>query len=113
MNLNINGENRTFDAPSDMPLLWVLRDVLGMTGTKFGCGIAQCGACTVQAPHCAMPQPNLVPVMPSTSRSTQSSGMSPGASKVRFSPLIFKFITANLRPVPPAGLPEKSSTHWQ
>jgi isoquinoline 1-oxidoreductase alpha subunit len=47
MNLKINGENRTFDAPGDMPLLWVLRDVLGMTGSKFGCGIAQCGACTV------------------------------------------------------------------
>ena len=47
MNLNINGENRSFDAPPDTPLLWVLRDVLGMTGTKFGCGIAQCGACTV------------------------------------------------------------------
>ena len=47
INLNINGESRTLDAPGDMPLLWVLRDVLGMTGTKFGCGIAQCGACTV------------------------------------------------------------------
>jgi isoquinoline 1-oxidoreductase alpha subunit len=45
--LKINGEVRTFDAPDDIPLLWVLRDVLGMTGTKFGCGIAQCGACTV------------------------------------------------------------------
>ena len=45
--LKINGEVRTFDAQGDMPLLWVLRDVLGMTGTKFGCGIAQCGACTV------------------------------------------------------------------
>jgi isoquinoline 1-oxidoreductase alpha subunit len=45
--VKINGEVRTFDAPGDMPLLWVLRDVLGMTGTKFGCGIAQCGACTV------------------------------------------------------------------
>ena len=45
--LKINGEARTFDAPDDMPLLWVLRDILGMTGTKFGCGIAQCGACTV------------------------------------------------------------------
>jgi isoquinoline 1-oxidoreductase alpha subunit len=45
--LKINGESRTFDVPDDMPLLWVLRDVLGMTGTKFGCGIAQCGACTV------------------------------------------------------------------
>jgi isoquinoline 1-oxidoreductase alpha subunit len=45
--LKINGESKTFDAPDDMPLLWVLRDILGMTGTKFGCGIAQCGACTV------------------------------------------------------------------
>ena len=45
--LKINGEDKTFEAPGDMPLLWVLRDVLGMTGTKFGCGIAQCGACTV------------------------------------------------------------------
>src|ERR1700722_12398692 len=45
--LTINGEQKSFDAPADMPLLWVLRDVLGMTGTKFGCGIAQCGACTV------------------------------------------------------------------
>jgi isoquinoline 1-oxidoreductase alpha subunit len=45
--LRVNGEEKTFDAPPDMPLLWVLRDVLGLTGTKFGCGIAQCGACTV------------------------------------------------------------------
>ena len=45
--LKINGEQKTVDAPGDTPLLWVLRDILGMTGTKFGCGIAQCGACTV------------------------------------------------------------------
>jgi isoquinoline 1-oxidoreductase subunit alpha len=45
--LMINGEQKAFDAPADTPLLWVLRDILGMTGTKFGCGIAQCGACTV------------------------------------------------------------------
>jgi isoquinoline 1-oxidoreductase subunit alpha len=45
--LKINGESKAVDAPGDMPLLWALRDVLGMTGTKFGCGIAQCGACTV------------------------------------------------------------------
>jgi isoquinoline 1-oxidoreductase alpha subunit len=44
---NINGETHTVDAPPDMPLLWVLRDLVGLTGTKFGCGIAQCGACTV------------------------------------------------------------------
>jgi isoquinoline 1-oxidoreductase alpha subunit len=45
--LNINGERHEVDVPPDMPLLWVLRDVLGMTGTKFGCGKALCGACTV------------------------------------------------------------------
>ena len=45
--LNINGERRPVDVPADMPLLWVLRDVVGLTGTKFGCGVAQCGACTV------------------------------------------------------------------
>jgi isoquinoline 1-oxidoreductase alpha subunit len=45
--LTINGESKTVDASPDMPLLWVLRDLLGLTGTKFGCGIAQCGACTV------------------------------------------------------------------
>jgi isoquinoline 1-oxidoreductase alpha subunit len=45
--LVINGQTYQVDVPGDMPLLWVLRDVLGMTGTKFGCGIAQCGACTV------------------------------------------------------------------
>ena len=43
----MNGHKLSVSAPDDMPLLWVLRDVLGMTGTKFGCGIAQCGACTV------------------------------------------------------------------
>ncbi len=45
--LRINGQTQTVNVTPDTPLLWVLRDVLGMTGTKFGCGIAQCGACTV------------------------------------------------------------------
>jgi isoquinoline 1-oxidoreductase alpha subunit len=45
--LKVNGQSLSVDAPDDMPLLWVVRDILGMTGTKFGCGIAQCGACTV------------------------------------------------------------------
>jgi len=45
--LQINGVSRALDVPDNMPLLWVLRDVLGLTGTKFGCGIAACGACTV------------------------------------------------------------------
>ena len=47
MKLTVNGVEREINAPSDMPLLWALRDLLGLTGTKFGCGIAQCGACTV------------------------------------------------------------------
>jgi isoquinoline 1-oxidoreductase subunit alpha len=45
--MHINGADRTVDVDGDTPLLWVLRDVLGMTGTKFGCGMALCGACTV------------------------------------------------------------------
>ena len=45
--ININGVDRDVEAESDMPLLWAIRDVLEMTGTKFGCGLAQCGACTV------------------------------------------------------------------
>lgn len=47
MKLDVNGAVRDVDADGDMPLLWVLRDVLAMNGTKFGCGMAQCGACTV------------------------------------------------------------------
>jgi isoquinoline 1-oxidoreductase alpha subunit len=60
INLTVNGSKVSVDAPDDMPLLWVLRDILGMTGTKFGCGIAQCGACTVHVDSeprrsCVMP----------------------------------------------------------
>ena len=46
-NLTVNGQHQSVDADPSTPLLWVLRDHLGMTGTKYGCGIAQCGACTV------------------------------------------------------------------
>ena len=58
--LNINGAVRRFDIDPDMPLLWALRDHAGLTGTKFGCGIAQCGACTVHVDgqpvrSCSMP----------------------------------------------------------
>ncbi|MFT8462795.1 (2Fe-2S)-binding protein [Acetobacter persici] len=45
--LKVNGIPREVDVPADMPVLWILRDILGLTGTKYGCGVAQCGACTV------------------------------------------------------------------
>jgi len=56
----VNGESREIDVPGDTPLLWVLRDTLGLTGTKFGCGVAACGACTVHVDgvatrSCVMP----------------------------------------------------------
>ena len=54
MKLKVNGKEQEVAAPDDMPLLWVLRDLLGLTGTKFGCGMAQCGACTVHVDGRAM-----------------------------------------------------------
>jgi isoquinoline 1-oxidoreductase subunit alpha len=54
LELDLNGSAREVDAPDDMPLLWVLRDVLGYTGTKFGCGMSQCGACTVHVDGAAV-----------------------------------------------------------
>jgi isoquinoline 1-oxidoreductase alpha subunit len=63
--LKINGEDKMFEAANDVPLLWVLRDILGMTGTKYGCGIAQCGACTVHVDgnalrSCVLPAKSVV-----------------------------------------------------
>jgi isoquinoline 1-oxidoreductase alpha subunit len=60
ISFQVNGVERSVDVPPEMPLLWVLRDVLGLTGTKFGCGMAQCGACTVHVDgsavrSCVMP----------------------------------------------------------
>ena len=52
--LNVNGQTHQVDAEPDTPLLWVLRDSIGLTGTKYGCGIAQCGACTVHMDGIAM-----------------------------------------------------------
>ena len=73
----VNGQRKEVAVDGNTPLLWVLREHLKMTGTKFGCGIASCGACTVQAPQAATPQPNFVPVSLRCSRSTHSSGVPP------------------------------------
>lgn len=54
ISLSINGQSRTFDGDGAMPLLWYLRDELGLTGTKFGCGISACGACTVHVDGAAL-----------------------------------------------------------
>jgi isoquinoline 1-oxidoreductase subunit alpha len=54
ISITVNGAQHDLDVPGDMPLLWVVRDVLGMTGTKFGCGVAQCGACTMHIDGAAM-----------------------------------------------------------
>ena len=99
--LNVNGTVREFEADPDTPLLWVLREQLGLTGTKYGCGAAQCGACTVHAPHCAIPQPYLVPVNPSCSRNTQSSGVSSSAWNCCALPFTFNVAIARLSVRPP------------
>ena len=66
----VNGERARVEAEPDTPLLYVLRNDLGSLAPKFGCGLGQCGACTVQAPHCARPQPNFGPSTPRSLRST-------------------------------------------
>lgn len=85
MTLLINGEPRNVDVSPDMPLLWVLRDVLGLTGTKFGCGVAQCGACTVHIAGAAV-RSCVVPVSavgnhPITT--VEAVGATPGGAKVQ------------------------------
>lgn len=66
--LTINGKSYTVDVDGDIPLLWVLRDTIGLTGTKFGCGIAMCGACTVHVDGVAM-RSCIMPVEDAASRS--------------------------------------------
>ena len=83
--VQINSKPMTFQAPADMPLLWVLRDILGMTGTKFGCGIAQCGACTVHVDGVAL-RSCMLPISALGSRAVttiEAVGATPAGRKVQ------------------------------
>ena len=83
--LNINGETHTVDVPPDMPLLWVVRDVVGLTGTKFGCGIAQCGACTMHLDGAAV-RTCVLPVSAAAGRKVttiEAVGATPAGRKIQ------------------------------
>lgn len=80
--LKVNDQTHQVDVPDDMPLLWVLRDVLGLTGTKFGCGIAQCGACTVHVNgeaqrSCVTPVSSVVGAKITTIEGLSAKGLTP------------------------------------
>lgn len=80
ISVTINGKNQQFDVPDDMPLLWVLRDIAGLTGTKFGCGMAQCGACTVHVDGTPL-RACVMPISAVAGKSiTTIEGLSPDAS---------------------------------
>jgi isoquinoline 1-oxidoreductase alpha subunit len=80
VSLFINGKRRTVNADPAMPLLWVLRDVVGLTGTKFGCGIAQCGACTVHLDGAAVRSCSVPLSAAAGKRVTTIEGLSPDRS---------------------------------
>jgi isoquinoline 1-oxidoreductase alpha subunit len=84
--LKVNGESRSFDGSPDMPLLWYLRDGLGLTGTKFGCGMALCGSCTVHVNgravrSCATPMSSLSGKDVITIEAVSQSGLHPVQQK--------------------------------
>jgi len=80
LTLTINGQEHSFDGPPDMPLLWYLRDTLGYTGTKYGCGMALCGACTVHLEGTAV-RACVTPVVAAANKHvTTIEGLSPDGS---------------------------------
>jgi len=78
--ISVNGKTHRLDVEDDMPLLWVLRDELGMTGTKYGCGIGQCGACTVHVDGEAQRSCSLPASAAAGSKITTIEGLSPDSS---------------------------------
>jgi len=84
LSLNVNGHTHEIDADPQMPLLWILRDYIGLTGTKYGCGIAQCGACTVHVNgkavrSCSIP---LASIANKENKITTIEGLSPNGDHV-------------------------------
>ena len=80
MELTINGKPHQVDVPADMPLLWVIRDVIGLTGTKFGCGLSQCGACTVHLDGNAVRSCGTPASVAAGKKVTTIEGLSPNSS---------------------------------
>jgi isoquinoline 1-oxidoreductase subunit alpha len=80
ISLTVNGKRHDLDVPSDMPLLWVIRDTLGLTGTKFGCGLSQCGACTVHLEGNAIRSCTTPVSLAANKKVTTIEGLSPTSS---------------------------------
>ncbi len=80
ISLTVNGKRHDVDVPSDMPLLWVIRDTIGLTGTKFGCGLSQCGACTVHLEGNAIRSCTTPVSLAAGKRVTTIEGLSPTSS---------------------------------
>ena len=80
ISLTVNGKRHDVDVPSDMPLLWVIRDTIGLTGTKFGCGLSQCGACTVHLDGNAIRSCTTPVSLAAGKRVTTIEGLSPNSS---------------------------------
>jgi aerobic-type carbon monoxide dehydrogenase small subunit (CoxS/CutS family) len=80
ISLTVNGKSHDVDVPSDMPLLWVIRDTIGLTGTKFGCGLSQCGACTVHLEGNAIRSCTTPVALAAGKKITTIEGLSPTSS---------------------------------
>jgi aerobic-type carbon monoxide dehydrogenase small subunit (CoxS/CutS family) len=80
ISLTVNGKQYNVDVPADMPLLWVIRDTIGLTGTKFGCGLSQCGACTVHLEGNAIRSCTTPVSLAANKKVTTIEGLSPNSS---------------------------------
>jgi aerobic-type carbon monoxide dehydrogenase small subunit (CoxS/CutS family) len=80
ISLTVNGKSYNVDVPADMPLLWVIRDTIGLTGTKFGCGLSQCGACTVHLEGNAIRSCTTPVSLAANKKVTTIEGLSPTSS---------------------------------